>query len=91
MHNTSQSHASLYVASLLGLLALTICSGFLLLFSTVHAMASTPTLGLGTGRGTNISVFVEPAAGQTPILNAINTATTSVYVELYLLTDTNVI
>jgi cardiolipin synthase A/B len=36
-------------------------------------------------------VFVEPAAGQTPILNAINTATTSVYVELYLLTDTNVI
>jgi cardiolipin synthase len=38
-----------------------------------------------------VQVFVEPAAGETPILHAIEAAQTSVWVEVYLLTDTNVI
>jgi cardiolipin synthase A/B len=77
----------------LALLALVIGSGFLLHFSTAYAAPARPaaSLGLGTGRAIDVTVFVEPAAGETPILNAINNATTSVYVELYLLTDTNVI
>lgn len=74
------------------LLTLILCSGGLLRPSTAHAVATNfATLGLGTGRGIDVTVFVEPAAGETPILNAINNATTSIYVELYLLTDTTVI
>lgn len=38
-----------------------------------------------------VQVFVEPDAGEQVILNAINQAQQSVYVELYLLTDTSVI
>lgn len=79
----------------LSLLAFVCCSPLLLRISTAHAASarSAPlaTLGLGTGRGIDITAFVEPAAGETPILNAINGAQTSVYVELYLLTDTHVI
>jgi phosphatidylserine/phosphatidylglycerophosphate/cardiolipin synthase-like enzyme len=74
---------------MLVLILLTILAGGL---STARAGAArSAALGLGPGRGIDISVFVEPAAGETPILNAINNATTSIYVELYLLTDTNVI
>jgi cardiolipin synthase A/B len=38
-----------------------------------------------------VQVFVEPTAGETPILHAIEAAQTSIWVEVYLLTDTNVI
>src|SRR6185437_12576206 len=38
-----------------------------------------------------VQVFVEPAAGEAPILHAIESAQTSVWVEVYLLTDNNVI
>ncbi len=37
-----------------------------------------------------VSVFVEPDAGETPLLNAIKGATDSIWVEVYLLTDNNV-
>lgn len=40
---------------------------------------------------TGVQVFVEPDAGETPILHAIEGATTSVWVEVYILTDRNVI
>ncbi len=45
---------------------------------------------LGTGV-MGVQVFVEPDAGEQVILDAINNAQRSVYVELYLLTDTNVV
>ena len=38
-----------------------------------------------------IQVFVEPDAGQAPVLHAIQSATTSVWVEVYLLTDRSVV
>ena len=45
-----------------------------------------------TGAGaTGLGVFVEPDAGETPVLHAIEGAQRSVWVEVYLLTDRNVI
>ena len=38
-----------------------------------------------------VRVFVEPAAGEQPIINAIDSAQKSVWVEMYLLSDRNVI
>lgn len=49
-----------------------------------------PSCPTGSG-ATNISVFVEPAAGTAPILNAIHSAQKSIYVEMYLLTEKHVI
>ncbi|HEU5380384.1 MAG TPA: phospholipase D-like domain-containing protein [Ktedonobacteraceae bacterium] len=90
MHNKHSIFQLLLMISLLALITLVTTSTSL--FHSSNAQAAThSTLGLGTGRGIDITVFVEPAAGETPILNAINNATTSVYVELYLLTDTNVL
>src|SRR5579864_2295218 len=44
------------------------------------------------GSGANgVRVFVEPAAGEQPIINAIDSAQKSVWVEMYLLSDRNVI
>lgn len=43
------------------------------------------------GGATGLQVFVEPAAGESPVLHAIETAQRSVWVEVYLLTDRNVI
>jgi phosphatidylserine/phosphatidylglycerophosphate/cardiolipin synthase-like enzyme len=40
---------------------------------------------------TGVTVFVEPTAGEQVFLNAINNAHTSVWLEMYLLTDTNII
>jgi cardiolipin synthase A/B len=74
------------------LLMVVIVFGFLLHTSTSHAASystkARPMLSTGVN---GVSVFVEPAAGEQPILNAINNAQTSIYVEMYLLTDTNVI
>jgi phosphatidylserine/phosphatidylglycerophosphate/cardiolipin synthase-like enzyme len=93
MHGKHNFRKPLLITCTLVLMALVICSCFLQSSSSAHAAArpAATTLGLGTGRSTNVSVFVEPDAGETPILNAINNATSSIYVELYLLTDTNVI
>jgi len=44
----------------------------------------------GAGAG-NVQVFVEPDAGETPVLHALEGAQQSVWVEVYLLTDRNVI
>ncbi len=62
--------------------------------STVQA-ASTPvssttptTTAAGAG---NLQLFVEPAAGEQVILDAINNAHQSVWLEMYLLTDKNII
>lgn len=63
-------------------------------------MAGTPTSqcsGAGCGAAqigagaTGVSLFIEPAAGETPVLHAIERAQRSVWVEVYLLTDRNVI
>ena len=43
------------------------------------------------GTGGTVQVFVEPAAGEQVILNAINNAHQSIWLEMYLLTDTNII
>lgn len=92
MHIERHPRKPLIVLISLALLTLAICSGGLLRPSTAQAVTTgSATPGLGSGRGIDVTVFVEPAAGETPILNAINNATTSIYVELYLLTDTNVI
>lgn len=90
MHKKQGFSQLLLIITLLALITLVTTSTSLFHSSIAHA-ATRSTLGLGTGRGIDVTVFVEPAAGETPILNAINNATTSIYVELYLLTDTNVI
>jgi cardiolipin synthase A/B len=51
----------------------------------IQATASIPAQ---TG---TLQLFVEPAAGEQVILNAINNAHTSIWLEMYLLSDTNVI
>ena len=60
--------------------------------TTPQATATCPggdcTLGPGV-RG--VQLFVEPSAGVTPVTNAIKSATHSVLVEVYLLTDSQVI
>lgn len=81
----------LFALSMLVLLLLAIFSGGFLRSLHAQTVMRSSTLGLGSGRGIDVTVFVEPAAGETPILNAINNATSSIYVELYLLTDTNVL
>src|SRR3569623_89413 len=91
MLGQSHSRRLLPVLSLLILVILAIFSAGLLHPSRVQAGPHSAALRLGAGRGIDVTVFVEPAAGETPILNAINNATSSIYVELYLLTDTNVV
>jgi cardiolipin synthase A/B len=51
---------------------------------------TTATLPAGLG-ARRLSVFVEPEAGEGPVLHAIESAQKSVWVEAYLLTDRNVI
>ncbi len=46
---------------------------------------------VGAGATKGLSVFVEPAAGETPVLHAIEGAQQTIWVEVYLLTDHNVI
>lgn len=64
---------------------------------TPVASTSTPTCaanGCGaaaSGGVTDAQVFVEPQAGEAPVLRAIRGAQSSVWVEVYLLTDRNVI
>ncbi len=65
---------------------------------TLPTSAATATCAAGGGCGAmatsgamGVQLFVEPAAGETPILHAIEAAQTSVWVEVYLLTDANVI
>ncbi|HEX8730686.1 MAG TPA: phospholipase D-like domain-containing protein [Ktedonobacterales bacterium] len=50
----------------------------------------TPTTG-ASGGATGVTIFVEPQAGEAPVLQAIRSAQSSVWVEVYLLTDYNVI
>lgn len=58
-------------------------------------VATTPACaggGCGPASGaTGVQVFVEPAAGEAPVVHAIQGAQRSVWVEVYLLTDRNVI
>jgi phosphatidylserine/phosphatidylglycerophosphate/cardiolipin synthase-like enzyme len=59
---------------------------------SAQASSSTASASAANGSGvTGLQVFVEPAAGETPILHAIAGAQRSVWVEVYLLTDRNVI
>ncbi|HET9981307.1 MAG TPA: phospholipase D-like domain-containing protein [Ktedonobacterales bacterium] len=63
--------------------------------ATATTMLSTPTCasdGCGSQQGIRgVQVFVEPEAGATPVTSAIKGATRSVWVEVYLLTDSRVI
>ncbi len=82
---------SLLVAILLVVLAtfarLSSSTGFVLAAtSTIHSTAKAHLAGTQT-----VSVFVEPDAGEQVILNAINNAHTSIWIELYILSDKNVI
>lgn len=62
-------------------------------------VGTTPTVGVTPTIGTtppppttqSIQVFVEPTAGEKPILDAINNAQQSVWLEIYLMSDNNVI
>ncbi len=61
-------------------------------------IGTTPTIGVTATIGTtppptsqSVRVFVEPAAGEQPILDAINNAQRSVWLEMYLMSDTNVV
>ncbi len=58
-------------------------------FTPVDAATPTQTT-TPTGTG-NLQLFVEPAAGEQVILDAINNAHQSVWLEMYLLTDKNII
>ncbi len=63
---------------------------------TSPTVGATPTIGTSptvtsTPGSQSLQVFVEPEAGETPILSAINNAQKSVWLEMYLMTDTNVI
>ena len=63
--------------------------------ATATTTLSTPTCasdGCGSQQGIRgVQVFVEPEAGATPLTSAIKGATRSVWVEVYLLTDSRVI
>jgi phosphatidylserine/phosphatidylglycerophosphate/cardiolipin synthase-like enzyme len=49
------------------------------------------TVAPGTGASSGLSLFVEPDAGEAPIVHTIESAQSSVWLEVYLLTDNNVI
>ncbi len=60
--------------------------------ATATATCATGACGAAAAGGAmGVQVFVEPAAGETPVVQAIEGAQRSVWVEVYLLTDTNVI
>lgn len=62
--------------------------------TTAPATTGTTTSGICAAvacAATGVQVFVEPDAGETPILHAIEGATSSVWVEVYILSDRNVI
>lgn len=54
------------------------------------AASQTSTTGV-SGGAVGVTIFVEPQAGEAPVLQAIRGAQSSVWVEVYLLTDRNVI
>src|SRR5579884_1989014 len=92
MNKTLPQNKTLLVTLGSVLLTLVIFSSFLLHASPTHAASQLTHGALAQNAGAQqIKVFVEPAAGEQPVLDAINNARTSIYVEMYLLTDTNVI
>ncbi|MGH2515753.1 MAG: phospholipase D-like domain-containing protein [Ktedonobacterales bacterium] len=55
-------------------------------------IASSPVIcATAACAASHLQVFVEPDAGEAPIVHAIQTATRSVWVEVYILTDRNVV
>lgn len=59
--------------------------------ASATAPSASPGATAAAGGATGLQVFVEPAAGESPVLHAIESAQRSVWVEVYLLTDGNVI
>ena len=66
--------------------------------SKTPVIGATPTVSVTTTPivtttpgSQSLQVFVEPDAGETPILNAINNAQKSVWLEMYLMTDQNIV
>ena len=58
--------------------------------SVTATVGTTPTV-VPTQGPQSLQLFVEPDAGETPILNGINNAQKSVWLEMYLMTDNNII
>ncbi len=69
--------------------------------SITPTIGTTPTVGVTATVGAtptasptqgtqSLQLFVEPSAGETPILNGINNAQKSVWLEMYLMTDNNI-
>ena len=59
-------------------------------FFFVHQNKQTPPLKI-LGADTNIALFVEPSSGRQPILEAINSAQNEIFVEVYLMSDKQII
>src|SRR5205807_1346455 len=59
-------------------------------FGTGGAPSSSGSMSIGQGTQ-GVQVFVEPTAGESVITNSIDEAKQSVWLEIYLLTDTKVI
>ncbi|MBV9712325.1 MAG: hypothetical protein JO011_15575 [Ktedonobacteraceae bacterium] len=92
MHKKIFQCKPLLVAFSAFLLMMAIFSAFLLSVPKSYAASSSKGVAATRGAGVSgVSVFVEPAAGEQPILSAINNAKSSIYVEMYLLTDRNII
>src|SRR5436190_171677 len=92
MHFLSfQKNRSLFSWKYLAVVAL--CT--MLVGCTVNLPVSSSSSCAGnctTGPGVQgVHVFVEPDAGEHPITDAINSARKSVWIEIYILTDRNVI
>jgi cardiolipin synthase A/B len=90
MHINLLRHKPLFIVICTTLLLIIVAAGALTSVRSAQAAAHSVNT-LGTGRSTGVKVFVEPAAGETPILNAINNATSSIDLEIYLITDQNII
>ena len=104
--STKTNHAQsllTFIVTLALCLLLAACNVYISTPSTTSSGGS--GIGSSTGTGSNscqsncivgsgvhgVRVFVEPDAGEQPIVNAIDSAQKSVWVEMYLLSDRNVI
>jgi cardiolipin synthase A/B len=96
MQSVATRHARRHamVSALLAALACLACGGAPVAIVTTGGTTSAPTCSSSSctaGPGTHaVRVFVEPQAGATPIVQAIEGANTSIRLEVYILTSTSV-
>jgi cardiolipin synthase A/B len=87
---SSQKTSIISIAYSLAILLCILLSGCTTNISTSSFGGSTGPSSVGSG-AQNVQIFVEPDAGEHSIINAIASAKKSVWLEMYLLTDRNVI